>query len=100
MLKSFGKGMFGCFGVFVGFVILFIILGFVFFGSDSGTSKNTDKASANNNLSKEYHVGDTVSYKGYEIKVNNVNFSNGSEYETPDTGKQYVIINVTITNNT
>ncbi|EGP4752368.1 DUF4352 domain-containing protein [Enterococcus faecium] len=100
MLKSFGKGMFGCFGVFVGFVILFIILGFVFFGSDSGTSKNADKADANNNLSKEYHVGDTVSYKGYEIKVNNVNFSNGSEYETPDTGKQYVIINVTITNNT
>ncbi|MBK5028078.1 DUF4352 domain-containing protein [Enterococcus faecium] len=105
MLKSFGKGMFGCFGVFIGFIILCII-GFTFLGnsSDSNTSKSVGETNPNNSsdntLSKEYHVGDTVSYKGYEIKVNHVSFSNGNEYETPDTGKQYVIINVTITNNT
>lgn len=101
-MKSFGKGMFGCFGVFVGaIVIIGIICAFAFGGSEKNeTTKVTTQSSSDNTLSKEYHVGDTVSYKGYEIKVNNVSFSNGNEYETPDTGKQYVIINVTITNNT
>lgn len=45
-------------------------------------------------------IGDTVSLDGYEIKVNTVNFSDGEEWSTPDDGKQYVIINLTIANNT
>lgn len=45
-------------------------------------------------------IGDTVSHKGYEITVNAVEYYDGTEYLTPDTGKQFVIINLTITNNT
>lgn len=58
MLKSFGKGMFGCFGVFIGFIILCII-GFAFLGnsSDSNTSKSAGETNTNNSsdntLSKE-----------------------------------------------
>ncbi|MEX1447800.1 DUF4352 domain-containing protein [Enterococcus sp. C76] len=101
-MKSFGKGMLGCFGVFVGaIVIIGIICAFAFGGSEKNeTTKVTTQSSSDNILSEEYHVGDTVSYKGYEIKVNSVNYSDGNEYEIPDTGKQYVIMNVTITNNT
>ena len=59
MLKSFGKGMFGCFGVFVGFIIL-CILGFAFLGSwsssDSNSSSNNTKieSSSNDNVPQEY----------------------------------------------
>ena len=59
MLKSFGKGMFGCFGVFVGFIIL-CILGFAFLGSgsssDSNSSSNNTKieSSSNDNVPREY----------------------------------------------
>ncbi|WP_208611150.1 MULTISPECIES: DUF4352 domain-containing protein [Listeria] len=63
--------------------------------SSSGDSKSKDKT-----LEKTYGVGDTVSYNGYELKVNTVNYSKGSEIDTPDSGKQYIIINLTITNNT
>ena len=59
MLKSFGKGMFGCFGVFVGFIIL-CILGFAVLGSgsssDSNSSSNNTKieSSSNDNVPQEY----------------------------------------------
>lgn len=74
-------------------------------GNDDAPKKVSGGEKVNNpkkddTLSKTYKVGDTVSYKGYEIKVNNVKYSKGSEYEEPDSGKQYVIINVTIKNNT
>jgi len=49
---------------------------------------------------EEFNVGDTVSADGYEITVNNVEFSDGNEIDTPDDGKQFVIANVTIENNT
>lgn len=49
---------------------------------------------------EEFNVGDTVSADGYEITVNNVEFSDGNEFDVPDEGKQYVIVNITIDNNT
>lgn len=45
-------------------------------------------------------MGQTASYKGYEIKVNSVKFSQGDDFNKPDSGKQYVIANITITNHT
>lgn len=65
----------------------------------------TDKTSASTASSSEpedkvYKVGEVASYKGYEIKVNNVKFDQGDDINTPDSGKQYVIANITITNNT
>lgn len=84
-------------------VVLFIL--FVALGSGGDNENDTKKVSSENKtaskkLDKTYKVGDTVSYKGYEIKVNSVKYSQGNEYEKPDNGKEYVIVNVTITNNT
>ncbi|MFC0727666.1 Ltp family lipoprotein [Enterococcus faecalis] len=54
MLKSFGKGMFGCFGVFIGFIILCIlILGFAFLGSDNSGSDSTSNNAKTENNSKD-----------------------------------------------
>lgn len=71
----------------------------------SGSSDSSDKSASSSSssatpLDKVYKVGQTASYKGYKIKVNSVSYSSGNEYEQPDSGKQYVIVNVTITNNT
>lgn len=112
-MNSFGKGMFGCFGAFVGGIIIIIVIFTVAFGGNKDEDKQETQTSSSkistvtkesssdkDTLAKEYHIGDTVSYKGYDIKVNNVNYNAGNDFDTPDTGKQYVIINVTITNNT
>ncbi|HCY9019801.1 TPA: Ltp family lipoprotein [Enterococcus faecalis] len=52
MLKSFGKGMFGCFGVFVGFIIL-CILGFAFLGAGSSGSDSTSNNAKTESNSKD-----------------------------------------------
>lgn len=62
--------------------------------SKSETTESTDP------LDQDFKVGDVVSYKGYEIKVNNVQYNDGTEYNKPKEGQQFVIVNVTITNNT
>ncbi|EST89369.1 hypothetical protein T233_01504 [Vagococcus lutrae LBD1] len=60
------------------------------------TSSVSDTDEAQDNIFK---VGDTVDVNGYEITVNNVDYSDGQEYNEPSEGKKFVIINVTITNN-
>ncbi|EKY8175587.1 TPA: DUF4352 domain-containing protein [Enterococcus faecium] len=93
-------------------IVVFIVGGALGGGDDKKetTSAKTEKVSSNDSaekdtqnssdpLKQDFAVGDTVSYEGYEIKVNNVQYSNGSEFDTPDDGKQYVIANITITNN-
>lgn len=84
--------------------IIIVIIGFNSIGSDSDSSSSSsdDTSSSSTKKSvfdKTYKVGQTVSYKGYSFKVNKVNFYNGNEIDTPDSGKRYVIANVTIKNN-
>ncbi|WP_105965023.1 DUF4352 domain-containing protein [Apilactobacillus micheneri] len=63
-----------------------------------GTAKKTsDSTSA---LNKQYKVGQTIDYKGYKIKVDDVTYDNGSEFETPKSGNKYVVSKVTIKNDT
>lgn len=64
----------------------------------SNDEKNKDVSSSSSTSSKVYNINDTVKYKNVEYKVNSVNTSDGDEYTKPDSGKQYVIVNVTITN--
>lgn len=45
-----------------------------------------------------FKVGDVIKYQGVEFKVNHVSFLSGNEYEHPDQGKEYVVVNLTITN--
>ncbi len=63
-------------------------------------TKSNKKTKSSTALSKDYKVGDTVSYQGYEIKINSVDYSAGGDYDSLDSGEQFVIVNVTITNNT
>lgn len=68
--------------------------------NETSVSSTNDSKSKDKTLEKTYGVGDTVSYNGYELKVNKVDYDQGSDIDTPDSGKQYIIINLTITNNT
>ncbi|TPR19954.1 DUF4352 domain-containing protein [Apilactobacillus timberlakei] len=61
------------------------------------TKKTSDSTSA---LDKQYKVGQTIDYKGYKIKVDDVTYDNGSEYENPKSGNKYVVSKVTIKNDT
>ncbi|MEO1772500.1 DUF4352 domain-containing protein [Candidatus Enterococcus ferrettii] len=88
-------------------VVLFVAIigGALGGGSDEPSTKKVSEADStssneDNALDQTYSVGDVVSYKGYEIKVNKVDYSQGSEYIKPDDGKQFVVVNITITNNT
>lgn len=87
----------------VWFWILAVIVIAVIFGSAGGdkakkvSSENTEKASAK--ISNEtFKVGDTVKADGVTLKLNKVDFNDGSSLSTPDSGKAYIIVNVTITN--
>lgn len=64
------------------------------------TTESDENEKVDEIADEEFSVGDTVSADGYEITVNNVEFSDGNEMDTPDDGKQFVIANVTIENNT
>ena len=97
-------------------VVLVVVVGFSAFGGDdepeatkvdkdssevkkepkdTKESKDTEKEEP-----KEFKVGDTVSVDGYEITVNEVSYSDEEGYSTPSDGNQFVIINITINNNT
>ena len=87
----------------VWFWILAVIVIVAIFGSAGGdkakkvSSENTEKSSAK--ISNEtFKVGDTVKADGVTLKLNKVDFNDGSSLSTPDSGKEYVIVNVTITN--
>lgn len=98
------------------FILIAAILVIGFIGSLGGGSekdkpKVKEEATSNKTETKKedkkenkqeeqvFKVGDTVDIKGYEIKVNSVEYSEGGEFMKPDEGKQYVIVNLTITNN-
>lgn len=91
-------------------VIVLIVLFAVIGSSDSSDSSVSTKegvtkhassqSSAQKVLDKQYKVGETIDYKGYKVKVNNVNYDNGDEFVRPKNGNKYVAINVTVQNNT
>lgn len=90
-------------------IMVVLVLGFIgslFDDSDKATvkeevaSKTDNKKEVVETETETFIVGDTVDLKGYEITVNSVEYSEGSEFITPEEGKQFMIINLTITNNT
>lgn len=67
--------------------------------ADSSSSSETDDYDSSSSATpKVYSLKQTADYNGFKVKVNSVKYSSGDEYDTPDSGKQYVIVNVTITN--
>lgn len=88
-------------------IVVFIAAGALGGDSDTdGKPKKVDSTSQSETAASEtteeetFKVGDTASIEGYEIKVNSVEYQDGSEYNQPAEGKKFVIINITITNNT
>jgi hypothetical protein len=69
--------------------------------ASSSVSKDVSASSSSSNATpKSYNAGDIINQAdGMQVKVNSVNFSSGDQFEVPDSGKQYVIVNVTLTNN-
>lgn len=97
------KKKFGCLGIIAVIVVIGIIVAVAGGNKKDDVKKVSDKTEQTTKKEEtktEFKVGETASYKGYEIKVNKVDFSDGSEYNKPDAGKQFVIVNITITNNT
>ncbi|EHD1589219.1 DUF4352 domain-containing protein [Listeria monocytogenes] len=60
---------------------------------------STNEPMQNSSLAKTYKIGDKFKYNGVQLKVNKVKYSEGTEYNIPEVGYEYVIVNVTITNN-
>lgn len=72
--------------------------------SEDSTEQSTEQDSEEDPLDEEFVVGDTVSYKGVELTVNDVEFREPSsqeaeinEYDLSD-GNQMAIVNVTLKN--
>lgn len=68
----------------------------------SGSNNPTQSTPTNNNATKlkdSYAVGETAKYKDVEMTVIKVDKSNGTEYDKPKDGKEFVIVTVKIKNN-
>lgn len=95
-------------------IILIGVIGSAVGGSgDSDTAKKvsdssdtakkvstTDAKSSSSAKQTTFKVGETAEYKGVQFKVNKVDYTSGdSDVDSPDSGKQYAVVNITITNN-
>ncbi|HLR70670.1 MAG TPA: DUF4352 domain-containing protein [Pseudogracilibacillus sp.] len=91
-------------------LLVFFVIG-AFGGDDEDTAEKvesdekTEQSSKKEKdpLDKTFKVGDTVSYKGIELKVNSVDYQDATqddiEMHNIDDGNQFVIVNLTINNN-
>ena len=85
-------------------VVLLVVIGNMF-GSHEPDVKKVEGKKTEQTTKKEekqqtqFKIGETASYKGYEVTVNKVDYSYGEDFIKPKEGYQFVIVNVTITNN-
>lgn len=64
---------------------------------DSITGKSTAKTVTE--AKTAYEIGETATLKNVDIVVNKIERSSGSKYDTPKSGHEFVIVEVTIKNN-
>lgn len=86
-------------------IVVIVVLSSTMSGGkdDSATKVSNSKTSSSSSskktvADKTFKVSDTIKADGVTLKVNKVEFNDGSSISTPDSGKTYVIVNVTITN--
>lgn len=88
--------------ILIGLGILFVVI--IILGMASGGSKSEptkvgeDGNSSKAQEQKEYKISDVVKLGEREFIVNSVRRSGAFNYNTPDAGNEYVIVNVTIRN--
>lgn len=66
----------------------------------NGEKTNVEKTknASKKKIKTTFKIGETVKLGDAQVKVNKVNKSKGSEWESPKDGNEYVIVEVTITN--
>lgn len=92
--------------ILIGLGIFFVVLIIIGASSDN-KSGPTKTGESNQNIETEqetqqteFKVGEIVKLKDYELTVNSVKHLNSlGEYQKPKSGKEYVVVNVTIKNN-
>lgn len=67
--------------------------------ADNATTDQTETTSSSENTGG-YKVGETMTFKDRKVTVTSVerNFSTGNEFVTPEDGKEFVKVNITIVN--
>ena len=79
-------------------IVLVIILCLIFTGCNKSKNiVNTDNASEASITSSNYK-SDIMTYENVRYQVTNVGRSQGSEYDKPSEGKEYIIVTIKITN--
>jgi len=99
---TLGKGL-GCFTIIV---IVIIVIAAISSGGKNKTQKveentqtqTTSEAKSEELSQQEYKVGDTVKLGDREFVVNTTRRASAVGYSTPKSGKEFVIVNVTIRN--
>lgn len=85
-------------------IVLVLIIGGSAAGSDSDSPKkvadssNKAESKSSKNDKTDFKVGDTIETDGVKMTVNSVEFPAGSEFNTPEDGKSWVVVNLTIKN--
>ena len=69
--------------------------------SNNSTSSSSSSSSSNkeSDVKESYKVGEEITFDKHTLKVNDIKKSAGSEYDKAKEGQEFVIVNVTITNN-
>lgn len=84
-------------------IIIILVIAIVGSGSsnnNSSTQTSTSSSSTStDNSSKVYSVGEEATLGNGSVTVTKVEKSNGSTYDKPKSGKEFVIVHVTIKNN-
>ncbi len=89
--------------VVLGIIVILVVLAAAGGGKNSNQATNTQTASESKTQTKESgdvtpKVGDVTKLGDREFVVNSVKRSGAFGYNTPKSGKEYVIVNVTIRN--
>ncbi|MFA5030369.1 MAG: DUF4352 domain-containing protein [Patescibacteria group bacterium] len=83
-----------------GIVILIIIIAVAGGNGEPKKVGETNTASSNTNQQTEYAVGDTVKISDYTMTINKIErkWQSPANYDKPESGREYVLAEVTITN--
>jgi hypothetical protein len=80
-------------------IVLFIIIGIAGGASTTPTKVGSNDSSASTEpVNSTYKVGDQIKLGSSILTVNNVAFSSGSQYSKPQSGNEWVNVNLTIQN--
>ena len=84
----------------IGVVVLFLLVG-IFGGSDEPTSTSDKDNDTENKEEKKkiFEQNEVVEYKGVKYSVVSVKKTNGSEYNRPENGKEFIEVVIKIENN-